>query len=91
MQVKLIRSKLIKDYPLGFTKLDGNVVSYVAVAPIWVEVNQGARPINRTTAVCIPVGMVKSCKDLNNKLLVQQVICRWDKPSQWCAQARFMS
>ena len=68
-QGELIKKALIKNYPLGFAELDEKVVSYAAVAPIKVEINQGAWPINRTTSVRVRAGMEKTCHDLIENLL----------------------
>ena len=52
-------------------------VSFVAVAPIKVDVNPGARPVCRTTCPRVRAGMEKSSKQLNDILLKSNVIKRW--------------
>ena len=56
-----------------------------------ISVNLGAKPINRTTCPRAPAGLKKSSKMLIERLLKEGVIRRWDKPSTWCAPARFVS
>ena len=85
-----IRSELLKNYPLAFGPSDGNVSEYAAVRPVKVFVNEGARPINRSTCPKIPPGMELSCKAMIENLEQQGVIQKHNQLSKWCAPARFI-
>ena len=89
-QRQLIKNYLISSYSLAFSDKNCDEVSYAAVSLIKISMNPGARPINRTTAVRCPYGLEVTCKAFLEKLNRQQIIRRWDLPTEWCNQARFI-
>ena len=85
-----MKEKLLENYPLAFGNSDSEVLQYAAVEPIKISVNPGAKPINRSSGPRVPPGMESSSKDLIDTLLKQGGIKRHEKPSTWCASARFV-
>ena len=86
----LIRKTLIEDYPLAFSDSLGETTIFADVTPTKISLNPGAKPVCKTTCPRVPAGLEKSSKTLILKLMKEGVIRCWDKPSQWCAPARFL-
>ena len=86
----IIRKSLIEDYPLAFLDSLGETTNFADVTPVKISVNLGAKPVCKTTCPRVPAGLEESSKALILKLIKEGVIRRWDKPSDWCAPARFL-
>ena len=90
-QGKAIKQALLSNYPLAFSDELGDSSNFATVAPIKININLGAKPINRTTCPRPPAGLKKSTKKLIEQLFKEGVIRRWDKPSTWCGRCHLLS
>ena len=89
-QGEAIKAALLSNYPLAFGNVSGDVLEFAAVKPIEVFINNGEKPINRSTCPRIPPGMEDDCRNMINDLESQGVIKRFDRATDWCAPARFI-
>ena len=64
-----IRQHLLIKFQLAFKKKTDQSTHLAAVYPVKISVNKGARPMCRTVANKVAVGMAKDCKALINQLL----------------------